>query len=717
MEKIFKENENLKVREELIGLHVMNPFIREISASRSYMMSSHFSQSCTPIFGEEKIIQSGIEKELGKNTFSKKTEADVKVLRIIKRYDGIADKDINKCVEKIVVTEDLETGEIDYISIPYYSKMHTEFGFKYEETPVMKNLRKDDILPKDTILADSPTVCENGGYKYGVNANVCLLNMPETAEDGIIISESMSERLTYRSYETRAIEFGEKSFPLNIYGTDKEYKPFPSIGEFVGKDSILCALRLYDDDLSPSLLSINDTMDFNPMFDRAIYVKSAGKDVTLRGETFQNGVVVDIKVYTNPKTKKNFYSGMTEELDNYANALKRFHERILETYEDIKKEHNKRYNNKDLLLSSKFHRLVTDSMALVNPKNDKIMYTNHNDPVDLYRVEFTIEYIGTSNGRLTLGNKLSDLSGSKGVIVSILPDNEMPYIEANGGRVYADVVMDPAAVVSRMNPGRLYEQYFCGMSRKCQYEMRKVLGFKPVDKCKDSEVKNAYEVLLGLLKLLNTEQLIEYSKITDMPTIRMLVTECVEKEVFLLYKAVSEKRPYQIVEESRGTIYEPEINYAHFTVNGKEVVTKNKILIAPIYTIILDKTAELFLAVASARTNHFNMPTSINTNNKNYFPWRNNAVKVLSETETRLYIAYAGKKFTAELLDRASNPATHKEIYNNILHADTPSDMSMVIDRTKVEDSSTAAMYIVENLMNSAGLEYIEVPEKHQEVK
>ena len=38
----------------------------------------------------------------------------------------------------------------------------------------------------------------------------------------------------------------------------------------------------------------------------------------------------------------------------------------------------------------------------------------------------------------------------------------MPYIEANGGRIYADVVMDPAAVTSRMNPGRIYEQYLTG---------------------------------------------------------------------------------------------------------------------------------------------------------------------------------------------------------------------------------------------------------------
>ena len=42
-------------------------------------------------------------------------------------------------------------------------------------------LRAGDILKAGTILADSPGVKEGGGYGYGVNANLCLLNIPETA--------------------------------------------------------------------------------------------------------------------------------------------------------------------------------------------------------------------------------------------------------------------------------------------------------------------------------------------------------------------------------------------------------------------------------------------------------------------------------------------------------------------------------------------------------
>lgn len=300
---------------------------------------------------------------------------------------------------------------------------------------------------------------------------------------------------------------------------------------------------------------------------------------------------------------------------------------------------------------------------------------------------------------------------SKGVIVQIRPDHEMPYIEANGGRVYADVVMDPAAVTSRMNPGRIYEQYFNAMSRKTQYEIKKYLKKHPSE-CKDAQINGAFEILLGLLKILDTEQFKEYSALKDINLKREIITECVDEEVFLLYRISSLKRPYQVVLETKGTIYEPEVNNAHITVNGKEVVTKDKILIAPNYTILLAKTGETFLSVASAKVNHFGMPVGMTASNKYNLPYRCNSTKVVSETEGRLYTAYTGPKFTSELLDRASNSRTHRIIYKNILDAEKPTNIDVCIDRTKFDTGNIAAMDVIENLFNSAGIIITEESER-----
>lgn len=413
MQEEILKSDGLPVLEELVGLHSINPFIKENSSSRSYMFSSHLSQSLTPLFSEEKIIQTGLETQLGQNTHNKRIDDDVKILKIIKRYNGISAGNVNKCVETLLITENLETGLIDYISIPYYNKLHTEFGFKYEIKPILDNLRTGDILKAGTILADSPGVKEGGGYGYGVNANLCLLNIPETAEDGVIISKSLSEKLSYRSYEERAIEFGSKAFPLNIYGDENEYKPFPEIGDLVCDDSILCALRNYDKELSPGLTSVNDVRDFNPMFDNAVYVKAPGREVTLQGEKFYTGRVVDVKVYSNPKYKREVYSGVSGFVDKYANALKIYYKSILEAYEDIKTNHTHRHGNINLNLSNKLHRLIIDAMAIAGADSKKISYSNRNETMDLYRVVFVVEYIGlSSTGALTISNKISDSHGN-----------------------------------------------------------------------------------------------------------------------------------------------------------------------------------------------------------------------------------------------------------------------------------------------------------------
>lgn len=288
----------------------------------------------------------------------------------------------------------------------------------------------------------------------------------------------------------------------------------------------------------------------------------------------------------------------------------------------------------------------------------------------------------------------------------------MPYIEANGGRIYADVVMDPAAVTSRMNPGRIYEQYFNGMSRKTQYEMRKVLNFKGIEECNEKQLSTAWDILLGMLELLGTEQYDEYKSITDIDTRNEILKECIEKEVYLFYRISSKKRPYQITLDSKGTIYEPIVNHCHLSINGKEVITKDKILIAPIYTIVLDKTGEEFLSTSSSKTNHFGIPVGINTSSKNSYPWRNSSTRNISETDNRLNVSYAGARMSAELLDRGSNQETHKHIYKNILNASFPTNIDNVVDKTTLPPGNVAAMDIVYNILNSSGIDIMEVDEK-----
>lgn len=706
MKEIFERSADLKIREELISVHALNPFISNDSSARGYMFSSHLSQTLVLNDGEEKIVQSGLEKQFGKNTFSKKIENDCRILKVIRRYNGIDANTVDKTVETIIVFEELETGLIDYISVPEYFKLHTYFGFSYKyNEQVMNNLRVGEILKKDTILADSPTVDKNYGYKFGINANMCLLSLPETTEDGVVISESMSNKLNYDVFETRVVEFGSKNFPLNIYGDDKTYKAFPEIGDMVCDDSVIMVLRDYDQDISAGITSINDVREFSTIFDKAIYVKAPGEIKNVNGKEVKYGEVIDIKVYTSPKWKKELLTGVGENIEKYANSLKMFYSQILDVYNDLQDEHYKRFKNRDLPISEKFHKLIVDAYAIINPTKNRITYSSRNEQLDNVRIEFTIRYQGV---RASTGSKITDFNGAKGVIIDVWEDDKMPYTMINGEKVIADIIMDPTSLVSRMNVGRVYEHKFNAISRKTQWEIRKAMGgLKPILDYTNHEIEAGWNVLLGLLKIIGTEQYDVYSKLTDKAAITEILEECLYKEVYILYKVSSKKKAYQIITEIKGTIYEPEIKPIMIPTPTGDRPTKEPVLIAPLYTILLGKTAESYLSVASAKVNHFGLPIGVGANTRNYLPYRSSPTKVLSETESRLYTSYVSRKGMVELKDRANSIPTHESLYANILRAPQPTNIDSVVDRTKVPYGNDSTLDLINNIFNSAGLDIV----------
>lgn len=406
-DNLFPDN-NLKIREELLSLHALNPFVSYLSSSRSYMYSLHLSQAL-PIYGaEEKIIQSGLEKQFGENTHSHKAENDFRVIAVIPRYRGISSDSVTKVISYLIIGEDLETGEFDYIEVPYYCINHTEFGFQYKwNEEVIHTLRKDTVIPKNTILADSPNVKSNNGWAFGVNANLALVSLPETTEDGVVVSERLLDKLTYDVYETKNIEFGSESFPLNIYGDEENYKPFPEIGEKINDDSVVAVLRQYDARYSPGLMSKKDVMNYDIIFDKPFYVKGPGSDIETSDGMVESSVVVDMKVYNNPKYKRDVLTGTSDMVDKYVRGLKQYYRDILDVCEDIKKDYYMRYRNNDVKYSNKLHRLIIEAMAIANTDNNKISYSSRNGNLDLYLCSITVK----SRVKAGKSSKVSDSYG------------------------------------------------------------------------------------------------------------------------------------------------------------------------------------------------------------------------------------------------------------------------------------------------------------------
>ncbi len=288
-------------------------------------------------------------------------------------------------------------------------------------------------------------------------------------------------------------------------------------------------------------------------------------------------------------------------------------------------------------------------------------------------------------------------------MVNVKPDSEMP-VDEFGNR--ADMIMDPTSIPGRMNPSNLYEQYFSGMSRKIRTLVRhevNILG--GVDKLNNVDIERIFNIVLDGIKLFGTEQYDNYLTATEDEKLD-IINEISERECYIYYKISSTQRPYEVVVASIGTPYEPDISRFIIPVNGK-LDTKwssGTVMIAPQYIILLAKTPEHYLTCASAKTNHFDLPVSVGPRMRQNIPYRNSPVKILSETETRMYAAYVGTKGLAEMKDRANSVDTHRLVYSNILKADNPSDIEALVDRHEHPFGTDKSIELAESILNVSGI-------------
>lgn len=95
--------------------------------------------------------------------------------------------------------------------------------------------------------------------------------------------------------------------------------------------------------------------------------------------------------------------------------------------------------------------------GLVNPYRDSSVVWDHDTPgkvIDVIKSSKLIRVAVTTEDKAKPGDKISGLHGNKSTIGLILPDDEMP-IDQDHKRI--DIMLNPASVISRVNPGQLYE--------------------------------------------------------------------------------------------------------------------------------------------------------------------------------------------------------------------------------------------------------------------
>lgn len=284
-------------------------------------------------------------------------------------------------------------------------------------------------------------------------------------------------------------------------------------------------------------------------------------------------------------------------------------------------------------------------------------------------------------------------------------------VDADGNR--ADIVMDSASVISRMNLGRLYEHYMTGANRDVAKQIRAILGVtgkvKPsqIDKLDSGVIHTAYHHLLKYYQICNENQYQFFgTQITDEEKLQHLV-DVVNDGIFLYYPVNNPKDTVEVVKEVE-RVFKPTYGPVTYIGNsGERVVTTNKVRIAPLYIMLLDKIADDWSSVSSGKLQHFGVLSPMTKSEKFSYPYRNSPVRTIGETEGRIFAGTCGREAIAEMMDRSNNPATQRNVVWNLLNSDKPSNIDRVVNREHIPLGGNRPLLLVKHMTHIAGFTHV----------
>ncbi len=707
---------------ELANVMSLSPFDGTVSASRKQMFgASHTSQCLVFDRPTPRRIQTGAEIQYGRATFSTKVERDCKVLHVIPFYnDKLVGVDaIRHNPETMLIVEYEDNGEIDCISMKEYFSNHQYFGFPYKNTDAVRRLRggiDGSQYRAGTILQDSPSKRPDGNYCYGINLNVMFASFPEVAEDGVLLSDEVVEWLKIRKYEKRTVPFGSTHFPLNIYGDENNYKPFPEIGDYVRPDGLIMALRSYSDVYSAVEMNATACREVNYPFDKTIYVPSG------------RGRVIDIRVSHDISRTPFSPSICNDQALKYDRAARLFYAEVYKHYESMRANKGKR-----LKISHNFKNLVKHAYSVIqegvnSTEEQRVQKIYRASPMDDFTIEFVVEYESVPKE----GYKLTDCWGGKGVVVKVVPKEDMP-VDEHGNRVH--VIMDGGATVSRQNLGRLYEQFFNACSRDMVKEFCNLFGvaypgthgqkLNLAEKAKveaafrncDPTAEAAWDRFPHYIETISPRQAEFYYSECRAGRRGEHMISFLEDGIYLYHPSDNDPELPDVVEALK-TEFMPHISSVTYRGNsGRMVTTKEKILIGEIYFILLEKTGDDWTSVSSGKLQNFGILSHINNQDKHSSPWRQQAIRAWGETETAIGTAYMGYRVMAEVMDRNNNITAHRYGVYSILRADHPTDIPVLVDRQKIPLGNAKPLELVKHLGLCNGWQFTYQPYQEMEPK
>ena len=465
------------------------PFLEHDDANRA-LMGSNMQRQAVPLLNTEApLVGTGLEVRAARDSGAVVVaEEDGSVVYV----DGF----------KIVVASknNLLNKKTYYLN----KFLRSNSGTSINQTPICEI--GDKIYAGDVIADGAAT--EKGELALGKNVLVAF--MPWCGynyEDAIIISEKLIKEDTYTSIYLEEFELTARDTKL---GKEEITRDIPNVSEEalanLGEDGIIrIGAEVRPGDILVGKITPKSETELSPeeRLLRAIFGEKAAdvKDASLIVPPGTEGMVMDVKVFS----RRDRLSKTDEELVEEASRVKDIHleyktkeaelniefleklgalllnesapapimhrktgeiiinasetitQDLIETIEAEKAEDlilpdNEIYNELKKILQE--HELVIQ-MLMSQHKSEIEQMKKGDVELDPGIIRQVKVYIATKR-TLQVGDKMAGRHGNKGVVATLVPEADVPYLE-DGSTV--EMILNPLGVPSRMNMGQLLETH------------------------------------------------------------------------------------------------------------------------------------------------------------------------------------------------------------------------------------------------------------------
>ena len=419
MEDLEENIERINHKEEILGKGLCQPFVDCNSGSRKLMFSIHIEQSLPLINPEVPFVMTGYEQGFSDRSSSIiKADADYEVVGKISKF-----KD-NPQHHYYLILRNMTNNRLNVMERKEYTYSTETYGYAYDTT-VLDNLDISYEVPKGEMLRRSTAYDQAMNPANVVNLLSTYVATGVTMEDSMWISESAQKKLSSRLYKRITVNINDNDILLNLMGDPDHYKSFPMIGEEI-KGGILCAVRREN---GPESLFTQQVEML-----RTILMSD---DKYTPGD----GTVIDLDIHcNNPEMLKQKYSN-SQVLYCYNDHI-RFITEFVETVDKLMGQYS--LTEKDLEFElGKMYYNFKEELNGAQFRSQKV----YNGTI----LEFIVKEVNVPS----IGDKLANRYGGKGVIAKILQDDQMPYLALTNEHV--EVLINSSTCVNRENIGQFHE--------------------------------------------------------------------------------------------------------------------------------------------------------------------------------------------------------------------------------------------------------------------